>query len=104
MPDYRTYCRECENVWDQHHLMREPHEPCPKCRSTSVNTHIESMSQVRVRPALDQGWEGENQGSGRYFPQFEDSIDCSKSRKNCFRSRSEAIEEGKRRGFTFLEK
>ena len=101
MPLYDTECRKCEHVWEQSHLMRESHEPCPKCGATDVFTVLQPL---HVRAALDQGWEGENQGSGRYFPQFEDSIDCSKSRKNCFRSRNEAIEEGKRRGFVFLEK
>lgn len=104
MPDYRTYCQSCKNIWDQHHLMREPHEPCPKCRSTSVNTHIESMAQVRVRAPLDSGWEYENGGKGRYFSQLEDSIDCKPSAKNYFRSRNEAMEACKRRGFTILEK
>ncbi len=100
--EYRTRCLDCEYEFDQSHPMKESHAPCPKCASKRVESCL--FGEVRIRPSLDAAWESENQGSGRYFPQFEDSVDCSKSRKNCFRSRREAIEEGKRRGFTFLEK
>ena len=98
---YKTICRDCEFIWEQAHLMKDDHEPCPKCESKKVESVIE---HVNVRAAQDQFWEFENNGLGRYFPQMEDSKTCTASKKNFFRSRNEAMEAAKRRGYNIIEK
>jgi len=99
--EYRTHCIECEFEWDQSHLMKEPHSPCPECKSRQVESVIRI---VAVRQSLDAGWDGLNNGLGQYFPQLEDSIDCKPSAHNHFRSRNEGIEACKRRGFQIIDK
>lgn len=104
MPLYDTFCEKCDHLWEQKHLMREAHEPCPKCHSKQVRTHITLGSIQIAANSLDAGWENEEGGRGRYFSQLEDSATCTRSPKNFFRSRNEAIEACKRRGFQILEK
>ena len=96
MASYDTKCQSCENQWEQVHLMRQAHAPCPKCHSKDVKTVI---GQVNVRPSQDAGWEGEENGRGRYFSQLETSATCTRSPENFFRSRNAALEACKRRGF-----
>lgn len=100
--DYRTRCMNCEHEFDQSHLMKEPHLPCPKCKSKKVESCV--FAEIRIRPPLDAGWEYENGGRGRYFPGMEQSIDCKPSAGNYFRSRNEAIESCKRRNFQIIDK
>ena len=99
--EYRTICMSCRHEWEQSHLMKESHAPCPECKGEKVESVIES---VNVRAPADAHWGYENNGLGRYFPQLEDSVDCKPSAKNHFRSRNEAIEACKQRGFQIIDK
>lgn len=100
--EYTTRCQSCEYEFDQSHPMKDDHAPCPKCKSKRVESIV--FGTVAVRQSLDAGWDAENGGRGRYFPQLEQSVTCTKSSKNCFRSRNEAMEACKRRGFVILDK
>lgn len=101
MPDYDVECRKCGHASEQTHMMREAHFPCPKCKSKDVFTVLQPTA---IRPPLDGSWEYENGGRGRYFSQLEDSVDCKPSAHNHFRSRNEAIEACKKRGFQIIDR
>lgn len=100
--DYTTRCEKCTCVWDQSHSMKENHAPCPECGSNKVFSLIHGTTQFSA--PLDAGWEYESGGRGRYFSQLETSRTCTRSPENFFRSRNEAMEACKRRGFDILEK
>ncbi len=54
----------------------------------------------RFNRAVDQGWEKENGGRGRYIPQIGDPND-----PGCYaRSRNQIPDLAKRKGFTCIEK
>lgn len=102
MPFYDCECQDCGSVHEQRHRMADPHGPCPKCRSTSVITIF--TQPVRVNPPLDRNWESLNGGRGQYFSQLEESKTCTRSAENFFRSRNDAIEACKRRGYDIISK
>jgi len=105
MAEYETICLACDHVWDQSHSVHAAHEPCPNCRSEKVSRYFGNGLHTSVSAAsLDTGWERENGGRGRYFSQLEQSATCTRSPENCFRSRNEAIEACKRRGFDIISK
>ena len=99
---YETLCQKCEHVFEQEHPMKEAHHPCPKCSSKQVYSVIHGTTQF-ARP-LDAEWEYLNGGRGQYFSQLETSKTCTRSPENYFRSRNEAMEACKRRGYTILDK
>lgn len=98
MPVYQYRCAECEAEWEEYHSMHEtPRIPCPKCSGAQTGKCFNYS--VTFIGAKDANWEGENGGKGRRFSQLakhakDDSQDCH------FRSRNEAIEAAKRRGYT----
>lgn len=100
--DYLTHCLKCEHQWEQSHRMVEPHAACPRCRSKSVESV--PTADVRVNPPLDRGWEYLNGGRGQYFSQLEPVPTGTPSPSCHFRSRHEALEACKRRGFNVISK
>lgn len=104
MPDYDVLCLKCDTVWEQTHSMREKHAPCPKCHSNDVTTSIGNA--VYFNPPLDSSWENRNGGRGEYFSQLEmKSTHPDHGTPDCyFRSRKDALEACKRRGFTVISK
>lgn len=105
MAEYETICLDCEHVWNQSHSVHDDHAPCPKCGSKKISTYFGNGMKMQIAAnSLDCGWEHENGGRGRYFSQLEDSVDCKPTNKNFFRSRNDAIEACKRRGFDILDK
>lgn len=100
---YETHCLKCEKKWTQSHRMKDKHENCPACGSDKVESVIENGS-VRFSQSMDVAWETENNGLGRYFSQLETSATCTRSKENFFRSRNDAIEAAKRRGFEIIAK
>lgn len=102
--DYDTECQKCGKVWEQSHPMKEGHQPCPACKSKDVRSIIAPQHAPRVNGFLDRDWPMLNGGRGQYFSQMETSKTCTRSPENCFRSRADAIEACKRRGFDLLDK
>ena len=104
MPNYDVLCLKCEHVAEQFHMMRESHAPCPKCGSKDVTTAISNT--IHFNPALDSSWEGLNGGRGQYFSQLETNCtDPKNGSRDCyFRSRNDALEACKRRGFNIISK
>lgn len=100
--DYTTSCHKCSHEWDQSHPMKEAHEKCPKCGCKEVYSLIHGTTQIA--PPLDRNWESLNGGRGQYFSQLETSKTCTRSPENYFRSRNEAIEACKRRGWDIIDK
>ena len=73
--------------------MRDPNlTVCPKCGG--LDFHKEFASQVNIRPPADSGWQLENGGKGRWFPQLGRRSDP----KSYARSRNEAAEAARVRG------
>lgn len=103
MPAYDTECQKCGEIWEQTHMMREPHSACPACKSKQVRTR-HTAATIQFAAPLDAGWEYESGGRGRYFSQLETSKTCTRSPENYFRSRNEAMEACKRRGFDIIDK
>jgi len=99
---YETLCQKCDHVFEQEHRMKDPHKPCPKCGAKEVFSLIHGTTQFA--PPLDRNWESLNGGAGQYFSQLETSKTCTRSRENFFRSRNEAIEACKRRGYNIIDK
>jgi len=95
MPAYDTECQKCNHTWEQSHMMRESHAPCPKCKSKNVQTVI--TADIRINPPADMFWEYEENGKGRYCPQLERDT-AKKSDYAYCRSRYELIEKAKRQG------
>lgn len=101
---YDVLCLKCDHVHEQTHSMKEAHAPCPKCKSKNVTTAIGNT--IHFNPALDQNWENLNGGKGQYFSGMETEIrDPNNGSANCyFRSRNDALEACKRRGFNIISK
>lgn len=95
MPRYDTECNKCEHVWEQQHLMKENHQPCPLCGHDDVRTII--TTDIRINPPADSNWEYEENGRGRYCPQLERDTRGKSNYAYC-RSRYELIEKAKRQG------
>ena len=102
--EYDVLCLDCDHVHEQSHGMREKHAPCPKCKSANVTTSISNT--IRFNKPLDSNWENANGGRGEYFSQLEmKSTHPDHGTPDCyFRSRKDALEACKRRGFTVISK
>lgn len=98
MPAYDYACA-CGNLAELFHPMAhcDREHPCPCCGRAMSRAVV----PVAVKPPPDSGWEGENDGRGRYIAQLADHQPFGKNDPKAYcRSQSDAIEKGKRKGFT----
>lgn len=94
MSRYDYECKECGDVHEEVHSMREsPDIACPKCGGSCQRI----ITCVNIRPPVDMFWEGENGGRGRYIGGLGTRSDSS---AYC-RSLSEAKEKAKAKNLTY---
>lgn len=99
MPLYDGLCPEC-NVVEIYKGMNEPWpKRCPKCGGREFYRQFNNA--VALHAAADQGWENENGGAGHYMGQLGrlKRPDGTLNPDTHCRSRAEAIDKFKRRGY-----
>lgn len=89
-------CKKC-GIMELHKPMMDPHpKRCPKCSSK-----IERLFSVPAfRQAPDHEWDQANNGRGRYISQYQTKPGPANDPNCFFRSQAEAIEYGKKNGYT----
>lgn len=94
MPCYDYECQAC-GVMELTHGMKDPRPTvCPQCGKPGLEKLI---LMPAVRPPADSGWQLENGGKGRYFPQMGRKSDP----KSYFRDLNSAKEAVSKRGQKF---
>jgi putative FmdB family regulatory protein len=105
---YDFFCEGCNKEVEIVKGMNDPSpEHCPECGSK--RWHRVFGSAVAVHPPADAGWESKNNGLGEFMPQlgtrYLDPFTKTQPNPNAYaRSRAEAIEKFKRRGYTDIQK
>jgi putative FmdB family regulatory protein len=96
-PLYDACCDDCGESFEYVRAMKDSASVprCPACKSHNTAKTIVEAPIMKMR---DAGWQHENGGKGRRFPQLakhalDESQDCH------FRSVGEAREAAKKRGF-----
>lgn len=99
MPLYDGACLDCDCEFEYVHAMKDSGRVprCPECKSRNTEKIIVALPIVR---ASDIGWEHESGGKGRRIAQL---AKHAKDETCYFRSRDEAKEAAKKRGFTVLD-
>lgn len=105
MAVYDGICPTC-GIIEIRKLMNDPWPHCPMCGSKDFSRVI---TVPRFNKPADQGWEGENDGLGRYLPQagkqYLDPYTKTKLNPDAHaRSRNEAIEIFKKKGAVEISK
>src|ERR1043165_9198030 len=94
MPCYDYHCTACGTI-EVTHSMKEPNwTVCPQCNQPGL---VKMVLLPSVQPPADSGWQLENGGKGRYFPQMGRKSDP----KSYFRSVNDVREAASRRGQRF---
>lgn len=94
MPLYDYRCAQCGLVHEQFHAMSEKADQCPRCGRLAC---VKMIVPVAIKLSPDSGWEGENNGRGRYIPQMAKRANDPRAYA---RSQGEAIEKAKRFGYS----
>ncbi len=104
MPLYDGDCQSC-GIVEVYKSMNAPWpKKCPKCGAKGFDRIFNSG--MGFIPAADSGWELESNGAGRYCPQLGriKRPDGSLNPDTHCRSRAEAIDKFKARGYPNIEK
>lgn len=106
MPCYEFSCDHCEVVQLVHPMSEAHPKKCPQCGSSNFH---QIFSVPATMASADAGWEAENHGMGRYLPQagprYLDAYTKTKPNPDAYaRSRNDAIEKMKKRGYPTIEK
>jgi putative FmdB family regulatory protein len=106
-PLYEYVCAEC-GPFEIFKGMNDPApKRCPTCKGLDFGRVF--SAGVAFVPAADQGWEQENGGAGHYCPQLGKRWIDPHTRTTLnpdahTKSRSDAIDKFKRRGYDSIEK
>lgn len=105
MPTYEHECAHCGLM----ELERRMSDPSPTSCPTCGAPGLVRIYQAHFHGACDANQESENNGLGKWYPQlgarFLDPHTKTKPNPNAYaRSRTDAIEKFKKRGYTDIEK
>ena len=107
MPCYDGECPKCGVI----EIVKSMNDPwpkkCPECKGGTFERCFNTT--VRFQGSVDENWHTENNGLGRYLPQagprYLDAYTKTKPNPDAYaRSRNDAIEKMKKRGYPTIEK
>lgn len=104
MPRYDGICPTCGTIEIVKRMNEFWPKKCPKCGGKEFDRVF--TTAVAFHPPADAGWEQENGGLGRYLPQAGrvKRPDGTLNPETHARSRAEAIEIFKKRGYPSIER